>query len=104
VRAIIAGELSVRAVSTTAAIDAGAAAAALAERDATLGRLDRLVRLGHRDPLGIGTVAGYVASIEAGTIRLRAILTGIVAGWPPDLVGEYLVVERAQVPATVAAG
>lgn len=102
-RAIIDDELSIRALASTEASEAGMAAAALGERDATLARLDRLVRVGHRDPLGIGTVAAYVAAVEAGSIRLRAILTGIVAGWPADLVGEYLVLERAGAPATVVA-
>ncbi|HEX7949296.1 MAG TPA: V-type ATPase subunit [Candidatus Limnocylindrales bacterium] len=102
VSAIIADELAVRMSASAVAMEAGVAAATLGERDDTLARLDRLVRLGHRDPLGIGTVAGYVAAVEAGSIRLRAILTGTVAGWPADLVGEYLVTQRAHAPATVA--
>lgn len=82
-----------RAVRSQAAVDrreAGAATAALGERDATLARLDELARLGPRDPLGIGAIVGYVAAVEAGAIRVRAVLAGIVAGWPPDLVAEYL--------------
>jgi vacuolar-type H+-ATPase subunit C/Vma6 len=101
---IIEGELRVRAAASVEALDAGVAVAALGERDATISRLDSLARLGPRDPLGIGAVAGYVAAVEAGAIRLRAILAGIVSGWPADLVGEYLAPGPAGRGRLVAAG
>jgi vacuolar-type H+-ATPase subunit C/Vma6 len=93
---IIDDELSIRMAATAEASQAGVPAAALGERDSTLARLDRLARLGRRDNLGIGAVAAYVAAIEAGSMRLRAVLAGIVAGWPADLVAEYVAPERAQ--------
>jgi vacuolar-type H+-ATPase subunit C/Vma6 len=101
---IIKGELAVRAAASAEALEAGVAAAALGERDAALSRLDLLAKLGRRDPLGIGAVAGYVAAVEAGAIRLRATLTGIIAGWPTDLVGEYFAPEPAHHHRTAAAG
>ena len=70
----------------------------LPDLESTLARLDRLARLGRRDNLGIGAVAAYVAAVEAGSIRVRAVLTGLVAGWPADLVAEYLAPERARAP------
>jgi vacuolar-type H+-ATPase subunit C/Vma6 len=68
----------------------GPIAASLVERSVTLARLDDLARTGRRDPLGIGSVAGYVASVEAQAIRLRASLARVVAGWGRDFVGTYL--------------
>jgi vacuolar-type H+-ATPase subunit C/Vma6 len=60
------------------------------DRGAALARLDGLARIARRDPLGIGPVAGYVAALEAGAIRLRAILAGLVGGWSRESVGSYL--------------
>lgn len=90
VKEVITGERTVRAQAALDSRDTGTAVAALAERDTTLARLDRLVRLGRRDPLGMGTVVGYVAAVEAGAIRLRAIVARVAGGWPPDVVAEYL--------------
>ena len=56
--------------------------ATIAERALTLERLDDEARFGRRDPLGVGTVIGYVAAVEAQAIRLRAILARVRAGWP----------------------
>lgn len=98
VRGIIDDELTVRSAASAEATQAGVAAAASSERESTLARLDRLARLGRRDNLGIGAVAAYVAAVEAGSIRVRAVLTGLVAGWPADLVAEYLAPERARAP------
>ena len=64
--------------------------AALAERALTLERLDGQARSGRRDPLGIGTVVGYVAAVEAQAIRLRAILARVRAGWPAAFTAPYL--------------
>lgn len=102
VAAIIDDEIATRDAAAAQAVSEGAAEAAMVERDATLARLDRLARLGRRDPLGIGVVAGYVAAIEAGTIRLRATLAGAVAGWPPGLVGEYFTATSSGRPAAAA--
>lgn len=73
---------------------AGPTAASLLERTTTLARLDDRARAGRRDPLGIGTVAGYVAAVEAQAIRLRASLAHVVAGWGRELVGLYVVSGR----------
>jgi vacuolar-type H+-ATPase subunit C/Vma6 len=90
VRRVMDDEVAVRIASVVGTREAGPAVAALGERDATLARLDGLARLGRRDPLGIGVVAGYAAAVEATAIRLRAVVAGAVAGWSPGLVGEYL--------------
>jgi vacuolar-type H+-ATPase subunit C/Vma6 len=95
VREAIEREIAVRANGAAVLRESGAAAGAFVERSDTLDRLDALVSVGRRDPLGIGVVAGYVAAIELQAIRLRAILAGVVAGWPPTLVGEYLELPRA---------
>lgn len=71
-------------------VEAGPAAAWLAERTSRLARLDRQARLGPRHPLGIGAVAGYVGALEAQAIRLRASLTRIVAAWSHDVAAPYL--------------
>lgn len=90
VRGVVLGERAVRREAATDSQDAGLAIASLDERNATLERLDHLARVGRRDPLGIGVVVGYVAAVEAGAIRLRAVVAGVVAGWPGGVVGEYL--------------
>jgi vacuolar-type H+-ATPase subunit C/Vma6 len=103
VRGVVLRERAARRVAATDSQDAGTAMAALDERNATLARLDELARIGRLDPLGIGVVVGYVAAVEAGAIRLRAVVAGVVAGWPADVVGEYLQVGpgRRSVPAAV---
>jgi len=40
-------------------------------------------------------VAGYVAAVEAMTIRLRAALARVRNAWPVELVGSYLAFGRA---------
>jgi vacuolar-type H+-ATPase subunit C/Vma6 len=100
VREVVLRERAVRMRAATDSRDAGTAIAALDERNATLARLDQLARLGRRDPLGIGTVIGYVAAVEAGAIRLRAVVASLVAGWPSEVVGEYLQVRSHLRPAT----
>lgn len=100
VRGVVVREIAVRKRAAADSRDAGTALAALEERDATLARLDELARLGRRDPLGIGTVIGYIAGVEAGAIRLRAVVASLVAGWPSDVVGEYLQVSPNRRPAT----
>ena len=95
-----------RGARTQAALDskdAGAAMAALEERNTTLARLDRRAALGRRDPLGIGAIVGYVAAVEAGAIRLRAVVARVAAGWPADVVAEYLVVGSSRRSVAVAA-
>ena len=90
VRALIAREAADRGTVARELAEAGPAAAALLERALTLARLDATAHEARRDPLGIGTVAGYVAAVEAQAIRLRACLARVVAGWGHDLVGSYL--------------
>lgn len=99
VRTVVEAERAVRMTSAAETRVAGAVVAAPAERDATLSRLDELSRRGRRDPLGIGTIVGYIAAVEAEAIRLRAVLAGIAAGWSLDLVGEYLQVGPGRRPA-----
>jgi len=90
VRAILARERAERRAVADELLAEGPGAAALLERALTLARLDKLARSGRRDPLGIGSVAGYVAAVEAQAIRLRASLARVVAGWGHELVGFYL--------------
>jgi hypothetical protein len=90
VRAILADERAVRTAVVAELGEDGPSAAWLVERSLTLARLDRIARLGPRDPLGIGTVAGYAAAIEAQAIRLRASLARVVSGWGQDLLVPFL--------------
>jgi hypothetical protein len=94
VRAILVRERQDRDAVQDELMAGGPSAASLVERSVTLARLDELARTGRRDPLGIGSVAGYVASVEAQAIRLRASLARVVAGWGHDLVGAYLAPSR----------
>lgn len=64
--------------------------AALVERCLILGRADRLARAAHRDPLGIEPAVGYVAAIEAETVRLRVIINRLAAGWSRHIAAAYL--------------
>jgi len=95
VRSMIDAEIRQRADALEELERAGASAASLLDRVTLLARLDELARAAHRDPLGIGAVAGYVAALEAQAVRLRATLAGVVAGWGPEVVGTYLAVGRA---------
>lgn len=90
VRSVLSDERRVRVAASAELLAAGAASAALLERGATLARLDALARTGRRDPLGIGPVVGYAAAVDAGAIRLRAILARVAGGWSEQLVGSYL--------------
>ncbi|HSL33460.1 MAG TPA: V-type ATPase subunit [Candidatus Limnocylindrales bacterium] len=103
VREVIEAEMATRATAAWTTREDGAGIAAPGERDATLARLDRLARLGRRDPLGVAAVAGYVAAVEALSIRLRAALAGAAAGWSPDLVGEYFHLGAGRQPVRGAA-
>lgn len=89
-RSVLSDERRVRVAASAELLETGAASAALLERGATLVRLDALARTGRRDPLGIGPVVGYVAAVDAGAIRLRAILARVAGGWPEQLVHSYL--------------
>lgn len=95
VRSMIEAEIRQRTEALEELERAGASAASLLDRVTLLARLDELARAAHRDPLGIGAVAGYVAALEAQAVRLRATLAGVVAGWGPELVGTYLAAGRA---------
>ncbi len=77
VRDLMRGEVAERR-RVREALQAGATAdAAWRERQLLGERLARLERRGHHDPLGIATVAGYVAAVEAQALRLRSILAGL---------------------------
>jgi vacuolar-type H+-ATPase subunit C/Vma6 len=95
VRSVLEAERAERAIVARELLDAGPGTAWLVERAASLARLDRQASRGPRDPLGIGAVVGYVSAVEAQAIRLRAVLTRIVAGWGPEVVAPYLARTRA---------
>ena len=90
VRRALAREAADRRAVLRELAEGGTAMAALAERALTLERLDGQARSGRRDPLGIGTVVGYVAAVEAQAIRLRAIVARVRAGWPAAFIAPYL--------------
>ncbi len=95
VRSMIVEEIRQRTEALEELEQAGASAASLLDRVSLLARLDTLRMAAHRDPLGIGPVAGYVAAVEAQAVRIRAALAGVASGWSRDLVGSYLAVGRA---------
>jgi vacuolar-type H+-ATPase subunit C/Vma6 len=95
VRAIVGAERDDRAAVAAELAAEGAADAADLERQRTLARLDRVAAHAHRDPLGIGAVAGYVAAIEAQAIRLRAVLARVADGWSRERAGAWLAAARA---------
>jgi vacuolar-type H+-ATPase subunit C/Vma6 len=70
--------------------EAGPTLATVLDRTARLERLDALAALGRRDSLGIGAVAGYVASVEAQAIRLRAMIARVRARWSAEDAAPYL--------------
>jgi hypothetical protein len=90
VREALADERRARDAAVAELADGDSAGAATLDRGSALARLDGLAHVARRDPLGIGPVAGYVAAVEAGAIRLRAILAGLVGGWSRESVGSYL--------------
>ena len=95
VRATLIEEHRIREVAAREAVDLGLADAADHERSAYLAWLDSTARRARRDPLGMAAVAGYVAAVEAMTIRLRAALARVRNAWPVELVGSYLAFGRA---------
>lgn len=90
VREVLARERADRDAVIMQLTDGGPALATLLERARKLARLDALAALGRRDPLGIGTVAGYLAALEAQAVRLRAALARVRAGWSAELVATYM--------------
>jgi len=80
--------------------EAGPSLATLLERSTRLARLDALAARGRRDPLGIGTVAGYLAAVEVQAIRLRAMVAKVRARWSAEDVAPYLA--RTERPAWLA--
>ena len=94
VRSMIEDEIRQRSEALEELMQAGPSAASLLDRVSLLARLDALSAAAHRDPLGVGPVAGYVAGVEAQAVRIRAALAGVAAGWGRELVGSYLAVGR----------
>jgi hypothetical protein len=90
VRQTLAHERTDRARIVDELRDNGPLAASLAERAAALERFDDLARRGRRHPLGVGTVIGYIAALEAQAVRLRAVLARVRAEWPVDALDPYL--------------
>ncbi len=90
VRALLAAEAADRdAVAAELAV-AGPASAAVLERAMCLSRWAALDRRAHRDPLGIGPVAAYVAAVELAAIRLRAVGARIAGAWREEDASQFL--------------
>lgn len=90
VRALLAREAADRATIDAELAASGPAAAALLERALLLARLVELEQRAHREPLGIGPVAAYVAAVELTAIRLRAILARVAGAWRDVDAAPYL--------------
>jgi vacuolar-type H+-ATPase subunit C/Vma6 len=98
--ALVSGQLDAER-DEAAAVDAelrsnGADAATDLERQLRLARLDRRAARARRDPLGIGVAIGYVAAVEAETIRLRAALAAVSSGWSRERAGAWLAAGAAR--------
>ena len=90
VRDLISREVADRRSAATELAASGVAAAVLVERTSTLARLDDVAAGAREDPLGIRTVAAYVAAIGAQAIRLRVVVARVVAGWTAAMARPYL--------------
>lgn len=95
VRAAVAGQRADREAVAAELVTVGPAGAAELERTLALARFDDLVAQAHRDPLGIGPVAGYVAAVEAQAIRLRAVLARVADAWSRERTGVWLAAARS---------
>lgn len=89
-RRLVAQEGMARQAAVVELSEAGPTLATALERSTRLGRLDALSDLGRRDPLGIGSVAGYVAAVEAQAVRLRAMIARVCARWSAEDAAPYL--------------
>ena len=81
VRDLLAAEAVDRKAVAAELAAGGPAAASVVERVLRLARWAALDHGAHRDPLGIGTVAAYVAAVELTAVRLRAILARVAGTW-----------------------
>lgn len=90
VRALLARETADREAVAAELVASGPAPAALLERALSLGRWSALERRAHRDPLGIGPVAAYVAAVELRVVRLRAVLARVSGAWRDLDAAPYL--------------
>ena len=89
-RAILAGEAVDRDAVAAELAANGPTPAAVLERTLALARWTALDHGAHRDPLGIGPVAAYVAAVELTVIRLRAVLARVAGAWRDEHVAPYL--------------
>ena len=90
VRALLAAEAADRDAVAAELAAAGPASAAVLERAMCLSRWAALDRRAHRDPLGIGPVAAYVAAVELAAIRLRAVGARIAGAWREEDASRFL--------------
>ena len=90
VRALLAREAADRAAVAAELAANGPTPAALLDRALLLARWSDLEHRAHRDPLGIGPVAAYVAAVELTVVRLRAILARVAGAWRDADAAPYL--------------
>jgi vacuolar-type H+-ATPase subunit C/Vma6 len=90
VRSMMAEDARDESVVRAELAEGGAAGASLVERSLAFARLDRRAHLARREPDGIGPVCGYVAAIEAQTIRMRLASVRLSAGWTREVARSYL--------------
>jgi len=90
VRAQLAREAADRAAVAAELAANGPTPAALLDRALLLARWSELEHRAHRDPLGIGPVAAYVAAVELTVVRLRAILARVAGAWRDADAAPYL--------------
>ncbi len=90
VRALLAVEAADRDAVAAELTTAGPASAAILERAMCLSRWAALDRRAHRDPLGIGPVAAYVAAVELAAIRLRAVGARVGGAWREEDASRFL--------------
>ncbi len=89
VRAILAGEAAdQKAVAAELAAN-GSTPAAILERSLALERWAALEGAAHRDPLGIGPVAAFVAAVELTVVRLRAVLARVAGAWHDEQAAAF---------------
>ena len=90
VRALLAREAADRAAVAAELAASGPTPATLLDRALLLARWSELEHRAHRDPLGIGPVAAYVAAVELTVVRLRAILARVAGAWRDADAAPYL--------------
>jgi hypothetical protein len=90
VRALLGREAADRAAVGAELAASGPTPAAVLDRALLLVRWSDLEHQAHRDPLGIGPIAAYVAAVELTVVRLRAILARVAGAWRDADAAPYL--------------